>query len=166
MSVIKYTVWGKVPNCRIPYIVSIDGVVISLPYLDTRGRRRNQRTITNSTDTKGYIRPQTKGNLPAIGMQRVQMLTFYPLEVNENVNHINGIKHDNRIENLEWCTVQENISHAIDSQLRPRCKVAGWNKSTTSLQKAIYELGKNKELSNREIGRRLGCNKHTVGKSR
>lgn len=53
-------------------------------------------------------------------IHRLVMMAFAP---NENaqflqVNHINGNKKDNCIQNLEWCTPKENIAHAIETGLK------------------------------------------------
>jgi hypothetical protein len=67
------------------------------------------------------------------------------------VNHINGIKTDNNIENLEWCTYSENNKHAFDYNLKISLK--GIQVNTCKLnENQVLEI-RNSLLSTKELSK-------------
>lgn len=72
-----------------------------------------ERILKLQIQKNGYIKHKFLGLI-----HRLVAKAFIPTDNYELVvNHINGVKHDNRVENLEWCTVQENNLHAIKTGL-------------------------------------------------
>lgn len=68
-------------------------------------------------DHGGYLRTMLKridGKTHTIKVHRIVAENFIDNPENKpQVNHINGIRNDNRVINLEWCSHSENIKHSF-----------------------------------------------------
>ena len=103
-----------------------------------------EKIMKQSIDSRGYYMVPLRNNgirkTPLV--HRIVAKSFVVNKDNKGtVNHRNGIKTDNKIENLEWCTQKENVIHAYKNGL---CK----DKSGTNNGRSL--LNENKVLEIRK----------------
>lgn len=142
--------WKSVNNYNGLYEVSNDGHIKSLPKIKfcRGGRYITLERLLRKSVVNGYekVLLYNNGNRKMISVHRIVAEAFLSNHNNcSQVNHINGIKTDNRVENLEWCTPQQNVIHAHKTGLIPL-------KIYTSEEKKALSESKMKKVVNTNSG--------------
>ncbi len=108
--------WRDIEGYEGLYQVSNLGRVKKVNHRNTGQERILKKPIT----CFGYERVQLwkDGKPKKFFVHRLVAKAFIPNPRKKQVNHKNGIKTDNCVENLEWVSAAENTQHAINNNLR------------------------------------------------
>lgn len=133
-------IWKPIPNWEGLYEISTFGNVRSIDKkvgMRWRGKITTKfvkgRLLTPQYDKDGYkvihLRDTFNGKNRLLKMHRLVAETFIP---NPNghpqIDHINGKRDDNRVDNLRWCTNKQNINFPIAMENRRNAVRESYNK--------------------------------------
>lgn len=124
--------WKDIPDYEGIYKASTLGRIRTVDNKITQSTRHGTRMwrgriLKNKTkipDKSGYKVTLWK-NKKAIDylVARLVCATFYGKNDNMTVNHKNGNRFDNRIDNLEWLSLANNVKHAFNNDLAYQEKI-------------------------------------------
>lgn len=145
-------------------------------YVDENGNVWSEfscKILATFTDKDGYkrvvlmVKDDGKSKRRNFPIHRLVMVAFHPIENMDDlqVNHIDGNKANNSVTNLEWCTVQENITHAVITGLRDNKGEKNYfhritNEDVRNIRK-LYATG---EYTYRALGKIFNLNEDHVSR--
>ena len=113
-------IWRNVVNYEGLYMVSNLGYVKSLGNGNARNPNwQKERILKSGKDKDGYLLVALfkDGKRKTLRVHRLVAQAFIPNPDNlSQVNHINEIKKDNRVENLEWCDAKYNANYGTHNK--------------------------------------------------
>jgi len=115
-------------------------------------------------NVRGYYCFQLRKNNKYVGKELHRLLaeTFIDNTLNlPCVNHIDGVKTNNSLENLEWCSYSENLVHAYKNGLRSSGERRNGSKIPIKIIPYIIKLAE-LGLSAKEISNIINVGKTTI----
>jgi hypothetical protein len=112
--------WKKIKGFE-NYMVSDEGNILSLNYNKTG----SSKLLKKFKKPSGYLQTVLRngdGKSYHFGIHRLVALNFLDGSKDLQTNHKNGIKADNRLQNLELVTASENQLHAFKNGLKVSLK--------------------------------------------
>ena len=139
--------WRDIPGYKGLYQVSSAGNVKSLP----KYHSKIEKMLKGYPDKDGYIKVRLCLNTKIRKSHFVHRLVAISFINNEKclpeVDHINTIKNDNRVENLRWCDHKSNINNATTLK-----------KKSESRKGIIFSEETLRKMSNAKKGKKLRPN--------
>lgn len=117
-------IWKDISGFEGHYQVSNLGNVRSLVGWNGHKTVERKKVLKPSMTTTGYwkVKLVKDGARKDYRIHRLVALSFLEKEDGKDVvNHKDGNKLNNDVQNLEWCTQKENIDHAVEFGLRKKC---------------------------------------------
>lgn len=156
-----------IPGYEGRYAVTEDGRVWSYPKIG-RGKGTVGGWLKQGKHYKGYVQHYLcRDNIKkTIFTHRLVALTYIPNPLGrKELNHKNGIKSDNRVENLEWSDRSDNLKHAVENGLLAVKRGAKHNmaKLTESQVLEIRNLWESRPRpQQRDIGKLYGVTQSAI----
>jgi len=125
-------------------------------------KKLKEKFLKTHISKTGYFIVDLKlnSNRVTFKVHRLIAIHFIPkINGKDYVNHINGVKTDNSIINLEWCTISENNKHAIEIGLK---NDKGYNNSRSKLTKENLLEIRNSNLKIKDLAVKYNVNYSTI----
>ena len=110
-------VMHSIKNYKGIYSINEQGHVLAHKKKRADGRVFPEKTLKSHINNCGYesVLLTKKGKHKRVYVHRLVAQTFIPNPKKyKTVNHKNGVKADNNVENLEWMSYSQNVKHSFD----------------------------------------------------